>query len=248
MTTKRVLLLAGSLLLSVAAPCAIALASGGGSNYSSLGIGDLTGGLSVRNIGMGYAGVALSSSSALNMNAPATWAGLTRTRLEAGAVYQGFSSRDALTSRYIADINFLDAKVGFPISPSKGIALVAGFSRYSNVDFDTYESSTGYTSLDTIPYSIHHQGSGGLGVGKLGLSYAPVRWLSLGASFDYYFGTVNYIRTLATTSTTFVGSRFDRTTSYHGPGGTFGVLLNDFGWISDALKTLAVGASVTSRS
>ncbi len=248
MTTKRLLFRAASLWIVIVAVSTVTLASGGGSVYSSLGIGDLMGGLSVRNLGMGYTGVALSSSSALNMDAPATWAGLTRTRLEAGAAYQGFSSRDAFASRYIADISFLDAKVGFPIAPSKGISLVAGFTRYSNVDFDTYEAGTGYTSVDTIPYSIHHQGTGGLGVGKLGLSYAPIRWLALGASFDYYFGTINYIRTFLPTSASFLGSRFDRTTSYHGPGGTFGVLMTDFGWLSDDLKPLAVGASVSSRS
>ncbi len=248
MTTMRVVVRACSSLIMTFAIGMSALAAGGGSMYSSLGIGDLSGGLGVRNFGMGYTGVALSSGTALNLNSPASWAGIARTQLEAGATYQGFSSTDGVASRYIADITLLDAKVGFPISTAHGIAFVGGFSRYSNVDFDTYESGTGYAGADTIGYSIHHQGDGGLGVGKLGLSYTPLPWLAVGASFDYYFGTIHYIRTFAPTSTSYDGARFTETTTYHGPGGTFGVLVTGFDWIAPSLKTLAFGASFSTRS
>lgn len=237
-----------ALLIIITTLACSARATGGGSMYSSLGIGDLTGGLSVRNLGMGYTGVALSSNSALNLNSPASWAGIMRTQLEAGATYQGFSSTDGINSRYIADITLLDAKVGFPISPEHGITLVGGFTRYSNVDFDTYEQGIGYTAADTIPYSIHHQGNGGLGLGKLGLSYSPFSWLSVGASFDYYFGSIHYTRTFAPTSTSYLGAQFSEITSYHGPGGTFGVMITGFPWITPSLNTLSVGASVSTRS
>lgn len=248
MTTNRFLLRSLSIISIVILVSTSMYAGDGGSIYSLLGIGDLTGTLSVRSLGMGSTGVAISSSSALNMMAPATWAGLSRTRLEAAAMYQGFSSNDGLTSRFIADLNLLNAQVGFPIAPSKGISLVAGFSRYSDVSYDTYSSGTGYTGPDTIPYSIHYQGTGGIGLGQLGLSYAPLAWCSVGASFDYYFGSVENIRTLTSSSSSYLGSRFDRITSYHGPGGTFGVLFNSLGWIAGGLKPLAIGASFSTRN
>ncbi len=225
-----------------------AFATGGGSMYSALGIGDLTSGLNVRNLGMGYTGVGISTGNYLNMNSPGSWAGIMRTRLEAGATYQGFSSTDGNASRYISDITLRDATLGFPIDPAKGIALVAGFTRYSNVDFDTYTNSTGYASNDTIPYSLHHQGNGGIGVGKLGASYAPTAWLALGASFDYYFGTIEYVRTFLPTSSAYSGGLFDRTTSYHGPGGTFGFIFSGFGGIAGSLKSMTLGFSISSRS
>ena len=248
MTTMRVIVRACSTVIMMFAIGTSAIAAGGGSMYSSLGIGDLSGGLSVRNFGMGYTGVALSSNVALNLNSPASWAGIARTQLEAGATYQGFSSTDGNASRYIANITLLDAKVGFPISPAHGITLVGGFARYSNVDFDTYENGTGYPGADTIAYSVHHQGDGGLGVGKLGLSYTPLPWLAVGASFDYYFGTIHYTRTFAPASTSYNGARFTETTMYHGPGGTFGLLVTGFDWIAPSLNTLAVGASISARS
>jgi hypothetical protein len=225
-----------------------AFATGGGSMYSALGIGDLSSGMSVRNLGMGYAGVAATSGGYLNMTSPGSWAALYRTRLEAGALYQGFSSTDGNASRYISDINLFDATVGFPIYPAKGIALVAGFTRYSTVDFDTYTDRTGYTSIDTIPYSLHHHGTGGIGVGKLGVSCAPVSWLALGASFDYYFGTIEYVRTFVPSSTAFSGALFDRTTTYHGPGATFGFIFSGFGGLAKSLQPLTLGLSISSRS
>ncbi len=242
------IVLHGVLLMLLAALVTTPAAAGGGSVYSLMGIGDLQYGLGVRSAGMGYTGTGVLSSQYLNAAAPATWSRITRVRLEVEGLYEGFSSTDGTTSRYLAHTLFHGATMGIPISPEHGFTFTAGFLPYSTVDFDTYTHGTGVTSTDTVGYSFHHTGTGGLGVGKLGLSYMPLGNVAVGGSFDYYFGEIDYTGTLIPASSTVSGGQFSRSTTFRGTGATLGVLVSGLGDSTSVLRPLSIGATVSSRT
>jgi hypothetical protein len=232
-------------LMGVAATAGFA--ADGGSSYSMMGLGDLRAASGVRSIGMGSAGTALQSAQYINLDAPATWSLLSRIRLEGGFLYEGFNSTDGMTSRYLAKLGFQEASIGFPVSTQNGMALVIGVAPYSNVNFDTYQSGTGVTSLDTIPYTMHHTGTGGVGVGKIGMSWTPIKEVSVGASFDYYFGLMEYTRTYIPDNTTYGGMEVNKKTSFRGSGATVGILWSSLGRIAEVLKPFSLGLTVSSR-
>jgi hypothetical protein len=232
---------------TLAAPVRV-MAASGGSIYSLLGIGDLRPGYNVRAAGMGYAGSTLLSSQYLNIDAPATWADLSLTRLEAGVQYEGFSSSNGTASRYLASLDFQGASIGIPISSGRGITLAAGIEQYSRVNYDTYFHGTGFSSTDSIPYANHFSGSGGINIGKLGLSYKPLHFLAIGASFDYYFGTIERHQLYNPSSSSFAGANVIQSSTYRGAGTTLQVLFNDLESIAPALKPLTIGFTINSRT
>ena len=167
---NRTVVHAGVLCVLLAFGALPAEAGSGGSMYSIMGIGDIRISGGARSAGMGYAGTALASTSSLNFLSPATWSQLARTRLEAGALYEGFASSDARRSRYLAHVGFSGAMLGIPVSPEHGVTLAAAFLPYSNVDYDTYTGGTARSAADSVAYTFHHVGTGGLTLGRLGLS------------------------------------------------------------------------------
>lgn len=223
-------------------------AGSGGSMYSMMGIGDLRDNFGIRSAGMGYTGMGIVSANYVNPGSPASWSRINRTRVDASVLYEGFSSSDGFGSRYLAHATFNGATLAIPVSPEHGIAIVGGFLPYSNVDYDTYTHGTGITPSDTVPYSFHHVGSGGIGVGKLGVSWMPVPSVAVGASLNYYSGSIDYVGTLVPAASSIQGGQFSRSTSYKGAGATFSMLLSGLGGIAHALEPLSIGATVSSRT
>ena len=222
-----------------------ALAGGGGSTYSVLGLGDLRYMPGARSAGMGYTGIALPSSQFINPTAPATWARISRTRVDASILYEGFTTTDGHVSRYIGDMNFAGALMAIPISPLDGIVLVAGFTPYSNVNFDLVTAGTYEKGSDQFKYSLHHVGSGGLGQGLIGLSYSPRDLLSLGASLNYVFGTINKTMTMTLTPSSYSVGVSKQTNAIRGVLANVGALYSGFGGV---FRPLTLGIDVTTPS
>jgi hypothetical protein len=235
-------------ILCFAACCSgAAVAGSGGSAYSIFGIGDLRSVSSMSNIGMGGAGIGLPSTLSISAVSPAAWARINRVRLEAGMLYEGFHSSDGSRSIYRAAGTFDGALLAVPISPDNGIVFAGGFLPYSTVSYNTYTRGSGAD----IDYVINHQGSGGLGRGLAGLSWAPLPWLSLGTSLDYYFGSVDKRRTLTASSTSALsaaGGTITESITSHGLGMTASVLIQGFERISESLRPLSFGFTAGSRT
>ncbi len=224
------------------------LAGSGGSIYSLIGIGDLRYLPSVRAAGMGFAGYAFTSPYSINTLSPATWGKIDRARVEASMLYEGFSSSNTTTSRFLARGDVSGAILAFPLSSAQGIVLAAGFTPYSKVDYNTYSSGSYVTPADTLLYSLHYTGQGGISKGLLGLSYAPTHSVSVGASLNYLFGTIERATVMTPRTSTYYPGTQNEETTMNGPTVTLSVLLDSLGGVADSLQPFSFGLVATTRA
>jgi hypothetical protein len=219
-------------------------AVGGGSPYSLYGIGDLRYVVGVRSAALGHAGIALAPENSINGISPASWTGINRTRVEAGLLYEGFTSSDASTSLRRGRADFNGALFAIPIAPSHGIVFVAGFTPYSGTNYDIYRSG----SSQGVDYTVEYVGKGGLSNAQAGLSYAPRPDLALGASINYLFGTLEQERTFFTPpEASSIGTTREKITA-RGLLGALGLRYSGFGAIHQALDPLSLGFVIRSRA
>lgn len=220
-------------------------AGSGGSIYSFLGIGDLRMASSVRSAGMGYTGYATPASYVINTTSSATWAKIDRTRIEASLLYEGFNSTDGTTSRFLARSDVGSAMLALPVAPSQGVVVVAGFTPYSKVDYDTYTSGTYIASVDTMAYALHHQGRGGVSKGILGTSWAPTRNIALGANLNYLFGTVERTSSIIPRNSTFAGGDQTEESTMSGTTFTLSTVIDSLEDVSPLLAPFSFGFAFT---
>lgn len=220
-----------------------AFSADGGSVYSTFGIGEILPGTSTRSDGMGHTAIGLWGPTSLNGIAPATWSRINKTRVEAGFLFEGFSSTDGNRSLYLAHGSFKGALLAVPISPSHGITLVMGISPYSSVRYNVFTQG----SLQGVDYTINSIGSGGISKTQVGLSYAPAENFSLGASLDYLFGSIDYEQMFSPRSATvFSGKRTDNL-SAHGIVVSAGGLITGSPDFVGPLRRLSLGFVISSR-
>ena len=231
-------MLAG-LMLAATAPL---VAASGGSAYSIIGMGDLRYIPNTRSMGMGYTGIGIADGNSLNAYAPATWAAIKRTRLDAGFQYEGFKSTSGNTERYLAEGNFGGALLALPVSTSHGIVFVGGFTPFSEISYNVFTSG----SQQGIDYKVNHTGTGGFTKGVAGFSYAPVEGLAFGASFDYLFGSIDDKRQFQPSSASFFGGTITENLTAKGSGFSVGALIAG-SHISGHLSRLTIGVSASSR-
>jgi hypothetical protein len=237
-----------TLLLLSAIALSSARAGSGGSAYSIFGVGDLRHAMGLRSTGMGYTGLGLYSQNSINGFSPASWSQITRVRLEASVLYEGFGSTDGTRSRFLARTDFSGALLAIPIATGNGITLVGGFLPFSSVNYDAYTRGGTVSGIDTLDYSIHHIGTGGITRGVIGLSYAPAADWSVGFSTDVLFGSIDSEENLIPTSTSYEGGQLVDQTTMNGVAFTLGTLYSGLGSLSPALKPFSIGATVTSRA
>lgn len=228
------------ILLTVLIP-SLLLAGEGGSAYSIFGIGDIRYLPNARSAGMGCAGLALPTPSGINLLSPGSWSSITTTRAEGGFEYGGISAEQAGATSYRADGMFTLAAIGVPISPDNGMAFVGGFSRYSTLNY----AGSANRTLQGDTYTLNLSGRGGINLAKVGLSYTPVQHLTLGASLDYFFGTLERTESLVPASTTIRGATTIERTDVSGIGGTVGAVFSGLGTITKPLDGLIVGGFIS---
>lgn len=232
------------LILSLLVNGPKAFAADGGSSYSLFGIGDLRYMPGTRSAGMGYTGIGLPGANFINALAPATWTRINRTRLEVGMLYEGFNTSDGNKSIYLANADFSGALLAIPIAPQHGVVFVAGFTPYSNINYNFFSQD----SAAGVRYTLNQTGTGGIGRGLAGLSYAPAQDISFGASFNYLFGTIDKSMTFSPADpTTYAGGTTTESTTLKGITVSFGGLFQGFGRITESLNPLSLGFVVTSR-
>lgn len=235
----------GTLIIPLLLAAVQAYAGSGGSIYSFLGIGDLHMSPSVRSAGMGYTGYATPAPYVINTMSPATWSRIDRARIEGGLQYEGFNSSNGSSSRFLARADVSAALLALPLSPAHGVVVVAGFTPFSKVDYNTYTNGTFIGSTDTLAYAINHTGRGGVSKGILGTSWAPTKSLAFGANLNYLFGTVERTSSIIPRTSTFPGSDQTEESTMSGTTFTFSTVVDSLGAVSPILAPFSFGLAFT---
>lgn len=243
--TSRVLAAVAAALLTLPS---IGGAQGGGSLYSMLGIGDVQYLPSARSAGMGNTGIGLYSITSIHSWSPASWSRLDRVRMEGSLLSEGFQSTDGKESQFLSKTAFQGVMLGLPIAPFQGITIVLGMTPYSRMNFDIVGPYSFAGQQDTLDYTVRYTGTGGIGRAQLGASWAPFNDLSIGASFDFLFGSLDRSLTVKPTSSRFSTGKGTSATQVYGPSTTVGAMFSGFGTVLGFLRPLTVGAYASSRA
>jgi hypothetical protein len=232
-------------LISIAAFGTVRGDNTGGSSYSRYGLGDIRYFPSGISDGMGGAGLAVLPTDDINQFNPAAWGRITRTRVTVGVLYEGFSTADSLQSNFLSGMSFNGFSMALPISPQSGVVLSFGLTPYSRINYNVKTAD----STGDLAYSLQYVGNGGISVGYVGLSASPVSSLYVGAKFDYYFGTSNYI-TRQIFDANYTNADLTRSMQMHGAGFTLGAAWTGLRSILKlpATSALTIGAVFTSAA
>ena len=201
------------------------IVSAEGSIYTRYGLGDFYSAISARRVGLGGMGIALADQHYLGTFNPAGWNELLLTRFETGFSMRHSSVEDKNSSASFNDFAFSGFAVGLPVQKNYGIAIVGGLIPVSDVSYNI-----SYVHSDDLvdDYTITYNGSGGLSKLFIGASYRLPFGVSIGASYEYYTGKIDYDSQVLFES----GSSFDQATyrknnQYRGIGFNFGVISNN---------------------
>ncbi len=167
----------------------------------------------------------MSDRDFLSYTNPASWNQIGLTRFETGIMINASEQSSSSKSVFNSNSNYTGLMVGFPISRENGISFAAGIVPYTNVGYEVIA-----TEKDNLvdDHTTTYTGSGGIFKFFVGTSYRLPFGFSLGASFDYYNGKINNKTSVAFNDTSaFRDATFLREFSYHGIGGTFGLISSD---------------------
>lgn len=156
------------------------------SPYSIFGPGEILSKGFGRNIGMGRAGLAVTSDNRLNNLNPASYSGIEKQHFifEIGVdgKYSDFRSFDDNMNGFNGNLRYL--AMGFRYTP--WLATSIGLSPYSSIGYNiSTQSSMEGTPLD---YSSDFEGSGGITLAYWTHSLRLLDNLSLGLNTSYLFG------------------------------------------------------------
>lgn len=173
---------------------------GSGSPYSAYGLGGLVGTTQAGLAFMGGAGVAVSDPFCVSHINPASYTQLGRPVFETAVVLRGqqYISGDRVQNGHRADL--LGLSLGIPFGNGRwGLAL--GMNPVTDVGYRINDAGTIPGTSSAVRYE--YTGSGGLDRAFFGMGVTPVlvkdslgngRRLSVGANFNYLFGTIDEIR------------------------------------------------------
>ncbi len=158
------------------------------SPYSIFGIGDTRNNGTVENRSMG--GLQMYADSIhINLRNPAAYSKLRLTAYSGGISHREFRLRDNLETQNVAVTNLEYLAIGFPLAPNAGLGF--GIQPFTSVGYDLV-GRTPNAAGDTITNVF--RGEGGLNRVFLSLGFQPIENLSLGATVNFNFGTMEYER------------------------------------------------------
>lgn len=191
------------------------------SPYSQFGIGQMREDLlpQTRSMGGISAGVRYQSGlPILNIANPASYAGFTRTILEAG-LYGNITKLDkGNATDNAADFAFSHLAIGIPLAKAGGLAF--GLLPYSDLGYnDTRLVKNG--NLQTIE-SLG--GQGGTNKAFFGYGVTPIKGLSVGANIGFIFGELKDITSISfPNDISMLNSRYQETRLIRGASVDYGV-------------------------
>jgi hypothetical protein len=223
----------------------VPLHSQSGSNYTRLGLGDIEYSYSSRRLGMGQLGVSVADVDFINSLNPAGWYLLSKTRIEFGINYNGlFISNDNL-KRYSGEAELSGFTFAFPISTDYGISAAVGFIPFSNVSYLSVQNFE-FPESPSDNYKLTYEGTGGLSKIFIGTSYKFPFNTIVGATLDYYFGSINYNSKIEFSNTSSFNAEYIKTYRPKGLGTTAGFITPDLSSIfnSSAITDFRFGGSL----
>jgi len=216
-----------------------------GSTYTRMGIGDIDYSYSADGLGIGGLGISLSDPQFISINNPASWNRLKITRIVASLSYGGLYLSNNLSNSFSGKAQFGGFTFAFPVSRANGIAVAMGIVPYTSINYNVEDKNVGFTSTSDT-YNILYNGTGGLSKTFIGGSYTLPFDLSIGATFEYYFGSMNYNATTEPNNTSSDASTsFDKTYNPSGVGTTFGLISPDISKLfnSKSISDFRIGLS-----
>lgn len=196
------------------------------STYTRFGVGDYVYSYSARRSGLGKFGVAVSDADFINSLNPAGWNKLSKTRFEFGISLNGVFISDSKQKSFYSETEINGFTFGFPVSSEYGIGLAAGLIPVTNVSYKTSQSYSVGEPINSN-YDLSYEGSGGLSKLFIGSSYKLPADFLFGASFDYYFGNIDYFSTVDFIDGSGTSAQYDKRIVFNGIGGTFGIISPD---------------------
>lgn len=174
------------------------------SPYSQMGIGLLSDPQTGFNAGMGGVGIGMRSGNEANTLNPASYSAVDSLSFifDAGVTGQmtNFEQNAKKINRYSASLDYVSAIFRL----RKGLGLSFGIQPYSQIGYDY--SETGYVDdSHSLTYTnAYHSRQSGIQQYYVGLGWAPIKYLSVGANFGYLHGEID-----RTVSNTFSDSNID---------------------------------------
>ena len=165
--------------------------SQGGSNYSTIGLGDIFPSSSALYDGLGGTSIAILKNHGINTTNPALWSRVYRTRLQVGYRFNQYLTTvgDDNVAQNTGGLDGLSAL--FSIDSSLGISASIGIYSYSSIRY-MIASNFDFTDNDVNVKGQHiYQGAGGLSTAYLGGSVNIIDDLSFGAQAMTTFGMIN---------------------------------------------------------
>jgi len=220
------------------------IAAQSSTSYTRFGIGDIEYTFTARAGALGNLNTAYNDGAHLTILNPASWNKITRTRLEISSKYDGVFLSNASNSKYFGNAEFGGFAFGFPVSELNGIGAAMGLVPYSNISYHVKESALLSTNEE---YITNYEGKGGLSKFFIGTSYRMPFGLSIGATFDYYFGNFEYLSQINFTSSNLISTEYKKTFNPKGIGSTIGLISPDLSSLlkSEIITDLRLGASVS---
>jgi len=209
--------------------------------YSQFGYGELEYSHTARRMGMGELGVTFEDRDFLTSLNPASWNQLRLTRLEVGVTYRGLYAQDKNNTNYFSKSGLSAFMFGIPVQRDYGISAVIGLIPYTTV---AYESILKDQTSANSTYDVTFRGDGGLSKVFIGSSYRLPYDFKLGASFDYYFGNLNYFTEVNYENALSVPSQFKDKVNGKFLGGTVGLItpsLDSLFGFSSSFRNLKLG-------
>lgn len=198
------------------------------SPYTRIGIGDVYYANSARKLGMGQISIADAEENFISYYNPAGLFKLKRARIEFNFGYNGsFLSNNSL-SNYSGNGEFTGFMFAVPVSTAYGIGAIVGLIPYSIVRYDVVNE----IHASDGDYETSYQGRGGLSKLFLGSSYKLPFDLVIGATFDYYFGNIDYTSSINFIDQTNANTTYINEYRPKGVGSTVGLISPDLSSIS----------------
>lgn len=158
---------------------------GMGSLYSAYGVGLPRYSASHRTDAMGIQGIGLLGSYINNLN-PASNTYLRNTLVTVGVSGLLLKTSNETKSVTMSDANVSGFNLGVPVWNNYNVVILFGFNPLSAIQYKI----SGIVNQNGTKFTETYAGLGGLSRLNFGVAGKPLRFLSLGAEFNYAFGNV----------------------------------------------------------
>ena len=215
------------------------------SPYTRYGIGDILYTYSSRSLSMGHSGSAIINRNFVSITNPASWSSLSTTRIEFSYALDLSQLNTSNDSRIYRQGDFKGFTFAFPVSSNYGIGVAMGLIPYSRMHYSVQELIQNDPVVES-DYIQNLKGEGGLSKIFIGTSYKLPFDIILGATFDYYFGNLEYNSQLIFPDNSQRPTEYKLIYSPTGIGTTLGVITPDMSGLlkNDIFSNLRLGISM----